>query len=149
MGNFIGNLMGGYAQGRDNRLERKQASSDREALMTVLKGGAKPAVPAVGGEPEKAKGDGSTSYSWKGNPVTVNSGGGAAETTDTKGKTLGQKIGGGIKSGLKHILGFKRGGIIAKSGLAYVHKGEAIVPESVRKSKERTTMRKSVRKSSR
>jgi hypothetical protein len=123
MGMF-GNFAGGYAQGRDSRLERKKGAKEAELKKAVLTGQTKPAE-GIGGEP----------VTTSGTPIKK----------EDKARSLGQKIGSGVVKATRSMLGFAKGGRITKNGIAFVHRGETIIPAS----KERTALRVSTRRSSR
>jgi hypothetical protein len=118
----IGDVLGGYAQSRNVRTASKKVAANTQALASALSSKVQP-----------AQGLGGTPVTNTGTPVKP-----AA-------KTLGQKIGSGIMNAGKALLGFKKGGRITKSGLAFVHSGETIIP----KAKERKALRVSSRRSSR
>lgn len=122
----LGGLAGGYAEARDNRIARNKANETNKLLAQIASKGGKP-----------AEGLGGTNVDAAGKPME-------------QPKKSGGGIGGAIKKGVNNVLGFKAfktGGRITKTGLAYVHKGETIIPAE--QSVERKHLRKSVRKSRR
>ena len=50
-------------------------------------------------------------------------------------RDLGSKIGGDLAGGLSHLIPFKTGGHVRKTGAALVHKGEFVLPAGVRPTK--------------
>jgi hypothetical protein len=130
----MGGFLSGFAAARQNRIDDKK-QKDRDATMkAILTAKAKPAD-GLGATPVTASGAAAPSLS------DVKESPGAVTTGPNKPKSLLSKIGGYL------FPGFKDGGRITKSGLAYVHKGESII--SAKQSTERKTLRSSVRKSSR
>lgn len=46
-------------------------------------------------------------------------------------KDLGSKIGGDLAGGLSHLIPFKKGGMVKRTGLAKLHAGEMVVPKAM------------------
>jgi hypothetical protein len=125
----LGNFAQGFADSRNNRVANKRQSEQTSALSKVLSNKANPAE-GVGGTPVTDTGKEIKS-------------GDKDFVGPVQAKSLGSKIGQGIKSGVRNMLGFSKGGRITKSGVAFVHKGETIIPGS----KERKPLRMSTRRS--
>jgi hypothetical protein len=131
--NILGNLAGGYAQGRNARKANARQDKSNELMKTLITQKAQPAQ-GVGGTPVTSTGK----------EISNDAG---ITTGPNQPRSLGQKIGAGLEKGVKGILGFKKGGRITKSGVAFVHSGETIIP--AKKSEERKPLRLSARKSGR
>lgn len=133
----IGQFAGGIAAGRDARKENAAKAESTNAIREALSGKAKPAV-GLGGTPVTTSGKAIDMDKSLAAGSPTNSGGQPVKKQGTLGK-----VGGVVKS----LLGFKEGGRITSSGIAFVHKGETIIPAS--KSAERKALRGSARKSGR
>lgn len=98
------------------------------------------------GKANAAEGVGGTLVTESGKEIPGVPTGATAGMTSNPKSTMG-KIGHAIGSGAKALFGFKRGGQITKSGVAYVHKGEHIIPST--QTVERKALRQSTRRSGR
>lgn len=132
---LAGSLAGGIAAGRDARLAAKKQDESNSLMKQLIMQKAAPAQ-GVGGEPVTP-----TGTPLKVSPADVNPA--ASKTLSGMNKSPIKKVG----SAIAHVLGFAKGGRITKSGVAFVHKGETILP--AKKSGERKALRVTVRKSGR